>query len=85
MFWIVIGAGEPWMCLVDPGFQFDVTIASDVRTFYLVWVGKLPVKDAVGSGQPRLVGPNALTRRMPAVLQRSRVAAIVSSTLADRG
>lgn len=83
LFWIVIEAGEPSVCLADPGFEVDVTITSDVGTLYQVWVGRLPVKDAVRSGRLRFAGPGALTRRMPAVLQRSPIAEIVSAARAE--
>jgi DNA-binding HxlR family transcriptional regulator len=79
MFWIVIESGVPSVCLTDPGFEVDVTIASDVGSLYQVWVGRLPVKDAIRSGRLKFAGPTALTRRMPAVLQLSPIAPIVST------
>jgi DNA-binding HxlR family transcriptional regulator len=78
-FWIVIESGDPSVCLVDPGFEVDVTITSDVGSLMQVWLGHLPVKDAIRSGRLRFEGPGALTRRMPAVLRLSPVADIVSS------
>jgi DNA-binding HxlR family transcriptional regulator len=82
-FWIVIESGDPSVCLVDPGFEVDVTITSDVGSLHQVWLGHLPVKDAIRSGRLRFEGPGALTRRMPAVLRLSPVADIVSSASAD--
>ncbi len=78
-FWIVVEAGGPSVCHVDPGFETDVTITSDVASLYQVWLGRLPLEDAVRSGRVSFTGPVALTRRMPAVLRLSPVAEAVRS------
>ncbi|MGE5345886.1 MAG: winged helix-turn-helix transcriptional regulator [Acidithiobacillales bacterium] len=78
-FWIVIESGVPSVCLTDPGFAVDVTILSDLRSLHQVWVGRLPLKEAVRSGRVRFEGPTALVRRMPAVLRLSPVAGIVAA------
>ena len=83
LFWIVIEAGAPSVCLADPGFEVDVTITADVGSLYQVWLGRLPVKEAIRSGRLRFEGPGALTRRMPAVLQLSPIADVVSSARTD--
>jgi DNA-binding HxlR family transcriptional regulator len=84
LFWIVVESGAPSVCLVDPGFAVDVTIVSDVGSLYQVWLGRLPLKEAVRSGRLRFEGPGALTRRMPAVLRLSLMAPAVASTQAER-
>ena len=38
-FWILVEDRVPSVCLSDPGYGVDVTIASDVRTLYRVWLG----------------------------------------------
>ncbi|MBK9090705.1 MAG: transcriptional regulator [Holophagales bacterium] len=81
-FWIVIEAGSPSVCTTDPGFEVDVTISSDVGTLYQVWLGRLPLNDALRSGRLQFAGPGALTRRMPTVLRLSPVAGAVSSARA---
>jgi len=78
-FWIVVETGGPSVCHVDPGFETDVTITSDVASLYQVWLGRLPLEDAVRSGRLSFAGPSALTRRMPSVLRLSPVAEAVRS------
>ncbi len=78
-FWIVVESDGPSVCHVDPGFETDVTITSDVASLYQVWLGRLPVADAVRSGRLSFTGPSALTRRMPSVLRLSPVAGAVRS------
>ena len=77
LFWIVVEAGEPSVCLVEPGFDVDVTITSSVRALYRVWLGKVPIADAIRSGELTFDGPSALVRRMPEVLQLSPLADMV--------
>lgn len=78
-FWILIESGVASVCLVDPGFEVDVTVTSDLASLYQVWLGRLPINDAIGSGRLEFVGPTALTRRMPAVFRLSPVADAVRS------
>jgi DNA-binding HxlR family transcriptional regulator len=79
LFWIVIESGEPSVCMADPGFDVHVTITSNLRSLYQVWLGTVPVTDAIRSGAVSFDGPKALVRRMPSVLQLSPVAPIVSA------
>jgi DNA-binding HxlR family transcriptional regulator/putative sterol carrier protein len=78
-FWIVIDTDGPSVCVVDPGFEVDVTIRADVESLYKVWLGRTPLKDALRSGAVEFEGPSALTRRMPTVLQLSPIAGRVAS------
>ncbi len=79
LFWVVIEAGVPSVCLVDPGFEVDVTITADVASLYEVWLGRTPLDDALRSGRLHFDGPRALTRRMPGVFRLSPIAGIVTS------
>lgn len=80
-FWIVIENDRPSVCLTDPGFDVDVTIASDLVALHGVWLGRLPLADAVRAGRLEFRGPAPLVRRMPAVLQLSPVASLVSEAM----
>jgi DNA-binding HxlR family transcriptional regulator len=78
-FWIVVEAGDPSVCVTDPGFDVDVHIASDVGSLLQVWLGRLPLREATRSGRVRFSGPAPLTRRMPTVLRLSPSAPIVAA------
>jgi DNA-binding HxlR family transcriptional regulator len=80
-FWIVIENDKPSVCLSDPGFEIDVAIISDLSVLHAVWLGRLPLPDAVRSGRLEFRGPKALVRRMPAVLQLSPVAPLVTAAM----
>ena len=77
LYWIVIEQGVPSVCLTEPGFEVDVTITSDLATLHQVWLGRLPVKDALKADRLEFEGPTALTRRMPNALRLSPVAEFV--------
>jgi DNA-binding HxlR family transcriptional regulator len=77
LYWIVIEQGVPSVCLTEPGFEVDVTVSSDLATLHEVWLGRLPLKDALRTGRLQFLGPTALTRRMPSVFRLSHVAEIV--------
>jgi len=77
--WIVVESGVPSVCHADPGYDVDVTVSSDVRTLYEVWLGRTPMKDAVASGRLAFLGPPVLTRRMPSVFRLSAAAPWVRS------
>lgn len=80
LFWIVVEAGEPSVCLEDPGFEVDVTMTSDFGSLYQVWLGRTPLKDALKSGRLEFIGPTAFTRRMGRVFRLSPLASIVRAT-----
>ena len=85
LFWIVVEAGSPSVCLVDPGFSVDVTVVADVATLYAVWLGRRPLRDALRSGKLRFEGPPALVGRMPSVFRLSPIAGVVSAAAPPQG
>ena len=78
-FWVVVEAGDPSVCLTDPGYEVDVVITSDVGSLYQVWLGRLPLREATRTGRVGFAGPAPLTRRMPKVLRLSPLAPIVAA------
>jgi putative sterol carrier protein len=80
LYWIVIEQGVPSVCLTEPGFEVDVTVTSDLATLHEVWLGRLPLKEAVRAGRLTFEGPASLTRRMPSVFRLSRIAPVVGRT-----
>ena len=84
LFWLVADArGDTSVCLSDPGYDVDVTIASDLESLYRIWMGQLPMKQAMRAGRITFSGPSALVRRMPEVLQLSEIAEAVSQAQAS--
>jgi DNA-binding HxlR family transcriptional regulator len=78
-FWILKDAQGPSVCTFDPGFGVDALIESDLSTMYQVWLGKLPLREAMSDGRVQIQGAPAIVRRVPSVLQLSPIAEIVSA------
>ena len=62
-FWLVLPEAD--LCLTDPGFGIDVTVKSDAKTLTAVWMGDLPLRDAVGHGAIELTGLPKVVRSFP--------------------
>ncbi|MEN8042173.1 MAG: helix-turn-helix domain-containing protein [Actinomycetota bacterium] len=80
LFWLLVESRKASVCLVDPGFEVDVTVRTDVPTLYEVWLGRRPLLSAVRGGDVALEGNRDLVRLMPEVLQLSPMAELVSTT-----
>jgi DNA-binding HxlR family transcriptional regulator len=80
-FWIMKDAHGPSVCKFDPGFGVDATVETDVRTMYLVWMGKHDLRAALRAGDVTIHGSPAVTKRLPQALQLSPVAPFVTAAL----
>lgn len=78
-FWIMKDSQGPSVCLHDPGFGVDALIESDLSTMYQVWLGRVPIRAALDDGRITIHGQPAIARRIPATLQLSPMAGLVSA------
>jgi DNA-binding HxlR family transcriptional regulator len=63
------------LCSVDPGFDVDLYVTTDLRTMTEIWLGFLTVKEAVAADRMTLTGDRQLARDMQDWLGLSRFAA----------
>lgn len=66
--WLVAEKGEVEVCLKDPGFDADVVLSADLRSFMEVLLSQRSLKSALRERRIRLSGPTALVRQFPAWL-----------------
>ena len=60
--WLVVEPSkEVDLCSVDPGFEVDLYVTSDLKTMTSVWMGWTPVGEAISSGNVVLTGNRQLT------------------------
>ena len=78
-FWFVIEDGSASVCVSDPGYEVDLTLTSDLRTMYRVWLGHLPLKRAMRDGALAVDGQRALVRVVPELLMLSPIAPAVAA------
>jgi DNA-binding HxlR family transcriptional regulator len=63
--WLLIEPGaEVDLCLVDPGFDVDLYVATDLRTMTAIWMGLTTVHKAVSEGKLALTGDHRLAGNM---------------------
>jgi len=73
-YWIVADSQGPSICHVDPGFEVDALVETDLSTLYQVWLGRLGLREAMRSGRLEIHGLPAVVRRLPSVLELSPMA-----------
>ena len=72
--WLIVEPGERQggapvdLCSVDPGFDVDLYVATDLRTMTAIWMGLDTVRAALASQRMLLTGDAELTANMQAWL-----------------
>src|SRR5574337_1853254 len=76
-YWLVVEPGrEVDLCTVDPGFDVDLYVATDLRTLTEVWLGYIDLAHAKDRGAVRLTGSRAHEVEFRAWLHLSAFAAV---------
>ena len=76
--WLVVESGEVDLCLVEPGFDVDLYIATDLRTMTAIWMGATTVDREAAAGRLQLTGSAKLRRSMQEWLGLSPFAAVAA-------
>ena len=80
LFWFVMEGGSASVCVSDPGYEVDITVTSDLCTMHRVWLGHLPIKQALRDGSMVLDGQRALTRLVPDLFLLSQFSDAVAAS-----
>ena len=70
-FWLRLEPPEVELCLTNPRKNVSLRVRTTPATMGEIWVGALPITQAVRSGALELEGPRDLVRGFPRWLQRS--------------
>jgi len=62
--WLIVENTEVDLCSVEPGFDIDLFVQSDLRTMTAIWMGLTSVRAAVEEDRLALVGDRAVADRM---------------------
>jgi DNA-binding HxlR family transcriptional regulator len=63
--WLVVEPEtEVDLCSVDPGFDVDLYVTTDLRTMTAIWMGLTTVRDSTAQGKLRLTGERRLADHM---------------------
>ncbi len=82
-YWMIVDPPEDVdLCSVDPGFDIDLYVTTDLKTMTAIWMGVAKVKQEVDSGSLVLTGNSNLARCMqtwlglsPFAVEKKRVSA----------
>jgi hypothetical protein len=74
-YWLVIEArGDVDVCSLDPGFEVDLYVTTDLRTMTAIWLGLTTIRAEVERNRFTVVGDRNLERTMPVWLRLSAFA-----------
>jgi len=75
--WLIVDPGEVTdLCSVDPGFDVDLYISTDLRTMTEIWMGYTPLARAKSSGRLTITGNRQLETAMKSWLTLSPFAGV---------
>jgi DNA-binding HxlR family transcriptional regulator len=75
-YWLIVTPGADIdVCSIDPGFDVDLYVTSDLRTMTAIWIGLTTVRQALAEGKVMLTGDRQLAVKMQAWLGLSPFAA----------
>jgi len=76
-FWLVVEPGkEVDLCSVDPGFEVDLYLATDLRTMTEIWMGYTSIARAKEQGRLTVTGDRQLEGKLKSWLTLSRFAKV---------
>ncbi|HEU5196090.1 MAG TPA: helix-turn-helix domain-containing protein [Methylomirabilota bacterium] len=55
-YWLVLERSDVSVCLQHPKFEITLRVVADIRAFYRVWLGRIPLDDALRIRAVRLEG-----------------------------
>ena len=62
--WLIVDGGEVDLCSIDPGFDVDLYVTTDLRTMTRIWMGLSSIQAEVRAGALVLTGNETLKRLM---------------------
>lgn len=75
--WLIVEPGNGVdLCSVDPGFDVDLYLATDVKTMTEIWMGFTPLRHAEKDGRLAITGNRTLAASVSSWLMLSRFAKI---------
>jgi DNA-binding HxlR family transcriptional regulator len=75
-FWFVLQRPEVDLCIIEPGFEVDVYVEANLESFTRVWLGEVPIRQAMREGDIKLTGDRQGVRDFPSWLLLSTLAAV---------
>jgi len=71
IFWLQLERAQADLCMVDPGFDVDLYVESDLAAMAKVWMGDVSFESVLRSNKLRLVGSRDCVKSFPSWLMLS--------------
>jgi DNA-binding HxlR family transcriptional regulator len=75
-YWLVLERREVDLCILEPGFEVHVYVDADLAALSRVWLGEIPIRQAMREGGVNLHGERQAVRDFPSWLLLSTLAAV---------
>jgi DNA-binding HxlR family transcriptional regulator len=82
--WLVAEAGEIDLCLVDHGYDVDISVRCSLQAMTRVWICQQPFNDAVAKGDIKVMGNPKLTSKLQQWLRASGLSSLGAAGLAPK-
>lgn len=65
VWWLIVAPGEAVdLCSIDPGYEIDLHVSSDLKTMTAIWMGMETVRTAIAGHRIELTGDRRLASSM---------------------
>jgi DNA-binding HxlR family transcriptional regulator len=75
-YWFVMERPDVDLCIIEPGFEVDLYVNADLAALSRVWLGEIPIRQAIREGSVNLTGDRLIARYFPSWLLLSTLAAV---------
>ena len=83
-FWLVLEQAGTEVCDINPGFPVDLYVTADAMAMHRIWLGRMPLAQALSNGLVALDGPSQLVSQFPSWLALSFFAGIAPAKVAAK-
>jgi hypothetical protein len=80
-YWLVMERADVSVCLQHPRFEIDLRVTADLEAFYCVWLGRIPLGQALRERSVRLDGMPGAVRAFPQWFAWSPMAEVVRTAV----
>lgn len=61
-YWFVVHRPDVDLCIIEPGFEVDLFVNADLAALSRVWLGEIPIRQAMREGTVNLTGDRQIAR-----------------------
>lgn len=78
-YWLVISKDDVVICVTDPGFEINVMVKANLKSFFKVWLGRMSYQEALQAGDIVVDALPRLEQAFPDWFKWSPASSVVAS------